>query len=133
MSIFSVIKKTATSQTKTPSDSKSPPLKSKKFIFATLMSVLWKVIMLVIIFEGVGATVSLPVLTLIILIDGMSQIGYLHGQAGIDKVVRLAQINASVGIATPLKKAQALMPGHPRPPTQDEVVFDDVEIDIVEP
>jgi len=68
------------------------PLKSKKFIAYLISEFGWKVIILYLLFQLKGNInhYSLVVLVTLIVVSGFIQIGYILGQAALDKYVNAA-------------------------------------------
>lgn len=81
------------------------PLQSKKFISYLLFMLLMKPILLFSIYYCVSAPavlIQLIPLTIII-VDGFVAAGYILGQAGLDKFIRMSQIAADAGMGVKAK------------------------------
>jgi hypothetical protein len=85
------------------------PLQSKKFIAYLIAEILWKVILLWVLVDGLSEDrldmISGAVAVTIILVAGFLEAGFILGQASLDKFVRVAQINAS--LLTPTKPPES--------------------------
>ena len=73
------------------------PLGSKKFLFAAVMSLLWKVLIffaLLSLFDHVDVAEAWRawVVLAMVIINGFIDVGYIGGQAWLDRYVRVAQI-----------------------------------------
>lgn len=83
-------------------------LKSKKFIAYLIAEFTWKIITgagIYIAFIHGGLTVGwLSLLSLVILVAAFIEIGYILGQASLDKYLRLAKIATEKGSAAQLAK-----------------------------
>ena len=68
------------------------PLKSKKFIAYLLSEFGWKIIILYVLFQLQGKInhYSLMLLVTLVIVSGFIQIGYILGQAALDKYVMAA-------------------------------------------
>lgn len=77
------------------------PFSSKKFIAFMIIEITWKVILLTALFLGLkDGKVDLDIFTLlttIVVILGFVEVGFLLGQASLDKYIRLAKIAADSG------------------------------------
>jgi len=81
------------------------PLSSKKFIAYLIAEAGWKAILAAMLFVY-GRDLSVLAWGLmmgIIIVSGFVQTGTILGQASLDKFVRIAKINASLGVATSLR------------------------------
>ena len=80
-----------------PSKSKTFPLESKKFLAFLIGEVSWKVVLVVALvvfhedFKEVGASAWWFVVS-VVLTAGFVEVGYIGGQAWLDKYVRVAEI-----------------------------------------
>ena len=83
-------------------DFEKTPFKSKKFIAYLLAEVGWKIILAVmIVIFGDGLELFEWALMLsVVLVSGFVQVGMILGQGSLDKFIRLAKINASLGVPT---------------------------------
>lgn len=103
------------------------PLQSKKFVAYLVAESTWKLALLVVLVMGMkNGTIDLIVGSLalaIVLVAGFIEVGYIIGQASLDKYVRVAQIVSENGKTVNMKGMQV---GHgpapvpespPEPPT----------------
>lgn len=82
---------------KDPGDSfDKHPLRSKKFIAYIVTSILWKAIILsaIILHGDAIGLLGTVTICLMVVTEGAISVGYIIGQAGLDRYVRLAQITA---------------------------------------
>lgn len=81
------------------------PLRSKKFIAFLIADIGWTAILaaMLVMFRGDLSTLGWGLMMAVITVKGFVQVGMLLGQASLDKFVRVAKINASLGLSTPLK------------------------------
>ena len=72
------------------------PLQSKKFVAFTLAEITWKILAGLVLFWGKDAMPDQQfiVLLAIIVVAGFVEVGFILGQASLDKFVRLAKIAA---------------------------------------
>lgn len=83
------------------------PLQSKKFLAFLLADMGWKVITIMMLFT-IGSDMNIlawGLIMAVIITAGFIQTGMILGQAHLDKYVRIATINAGLGMGTALKKA----------------------------
>lgn len=80
------------------------PLKSKKFVAYLIADIGWFIlcVMMLVIFAPGMSVLVWALLLGTFTIRGFIQTGFILGQASLDKFTRIAQINASMGQATPL-------------------------------
>jgi hypothetical protein len=81
------------------------PLRSKKFIAYLLAELTWKIIILVTLFLGLNEGVSGDAgrwwfVFTVVTVAGFIEVGYIGGQAWLDKYVRVAKIT-SLGKGSP--------------------------------
>lgn len=85
-------------------DFEKSPLKSKKFVAYLIADIGWLLLSVVILIL-MASEMSVLVWALLLgtfTIKGFIQTGFILGQTSLDKYVRIAQINATMGQATPL-------------------------------
>lgn len=75
------------------------PLQSKKFIAFLISEVLWKVVLLLVLFWGKDAIPHQvwAIMIGIILVAGFVEALYIGGQAALDRYIQVAQIAANAG------------------------------------
>ena len=95
------------------------PFNSKKFVFVMVSETGWKLVLFTMLFTIASdlSTLAWGLMMGVIIVSGFVQVGYLFGQAGIDKFVRIAKINAGLGMSTPLK-IPASLKGEVAPKTE---------------
>ena len=82
---------------------KKTPLQSKKFVAFLIQVLLGKALALAILFLVPAGTHQTILLTAIITFTGFNAVGYIQGQAGLDKVIQVVATNAQAGLGTLLK------------------------------
>lgn len=94
------------------------PFRSKKFVFALVALLTWKAIILVILIGEVGLLKTI-LAAIAMIASGAVETLYIGGQAALDRYVRIAHIQASLGNLVSGKPVGEL----PGPPSeeQDEV------------
>jgi hypothetical protein len=97
------------------------PFNSKKFVFVMVAEGGWKAVLFTMLFTIASdlGILAWGLMMGVIIVSGFIQAGYLYGQAGIDKFVRVAKINASLGMSSPLKLPKPVRPD-PEPETDSE-------------
>lgn len=106
-------------------DDEKPPLTSKKFVAFLLAEVTWKLILIVALFvfktELQAATVwGWWFMVTIVLVAGFVEVGFIGGQAWLDRYVRVAKIVAKGPVSPktnpPSNKSPAPKSAEPEPP-----------------
>lgn len=69
---------------------------SKKFIAYMVAEIGWKAIIIIFILTAEISLYSATLMMGVVIISGFVQVGYILGQAGIDKYIRVAQINSQM-------------------------------------
>jgi len=74
------------------------PLQSKKFIAYLLADISWKLILVYMLFqlEGKYDYYSFFIVLTLILVTGFIQVGYILGQASLDKYIKMVETNQKV-------------------------------------
>ena len=74
------------------------PLQSKKFIAYLLADISWKLILVYMLFqlEGKYDYYSFFIVLTLILVTGFIQVGYILGQASLDKYIKMVESNQKV-------------------------------------
>lgn len=72
------------------------PLSSKKFIAYLLAEFGWKLVLLILLFNVEMSIVSCALMMSIVIISGFVQVGYILGQAAVDKYIRVAQVSSGL-------------------------------------
>ena len=74
------------------------PLQSKKFIAYLLADVSWKLILVYMLFqlEGKYDYYSFFIVLTLVLVTGFIQVGYILGQASLDKYIKMVETNQKV-------------------------------------
>lgn len=87
-----------------PVDFEKSPLQSKKFVIYLIADIGWTLILgtilVMLAFSDGIAVLEWALMMGIVLVKGFLQVGTILGQASLDKFVRVAQINASMGMPT---------------------------------
>ena len=78
--------------------SNKTPLQSKKFIAYLLADISWKLILVYMLFqlEGKYNYYSFFIVLTLILVTGFIQVGYILGQASLDKYIKMVESNQKV-------------------------------------
>jgi len=71
----------------------TPPLQSKKFIAFLIVEITWKLLAGMVLFWGKGSMDSdtFIVLLVIVITAGTVEVGYILGQAALDKYIHMAE------------------------------------------
>lgn len=82
-----------------PRTPEKAPLQSKKFVAFIMVELTWKVILggAIVLWQGEMAASVYTILLTMVLVAGFVEVGYILGQASLDKYTRLAQIAADAG------------------------------------
>jgi hypothetical protein len=97
------------------------PLQSRKFIAFLVAEVTWKILAALVLFWGKDA-IPLQVwaiLLAIVLVAGFVEVGYIVGQAYLDKYLRIAQIAVEAGQSIQMKGV-TMTPVAPKTPEVPE-------------
>lgn len=102
------------------------PLQSKKFVAFLVVEATWKILMGLVLFTVAPGVFQTILMCFLITASGACSIGYILGQAGLDKWIRIAQINADFaqGTLTKLGLPNVSAPSPYRDP--------DIQIDVEE-
>jgi len=78
--------------------SNKTPLQSKKFIAYLIADISWKLILVYMLFqlEGKYNYYSFFIVLTLILVTGFIQVGYILGQASLDKYIKMVESNQKV-------------------------------------
>ena len=85
------------------------PLQSKKFIAYLIADLGWLglLVAMLLLFRGSLTILEWGILMGTVIVKAFVQVGMLLGQSSLDKFVRVARINASMGIPTQLEKSRS--------------------------
>lgn len=97
------------------------PLQSKKFVAFLISEILWKIVLLLVLFWGKDAIPHQvwAIMIGIILVAGFVEALYIGGQAALDKYIQVAQIAANAGKDVVMKDITLGKPKDDAPPKDD--------------
>ena len=99
-------------------DGQTTPLQSKKFVAYLVAEITWKALAVLVLFWGKDSipTQVWAILLAIILVAGFVEVGYILGQAALEKYIQVAQIAAN-----PAASKNPLPKPDPQPDAQPKV------------
>jgi len=98
------------------------PLASKKFVAFLVAEISWKVLAVIALFLERGPISNRLFLSLLVifLISRMVEVGYILGQAGLDKYIRMVEIATKSGNSLTIGKVSIDPPGFPVAPSDQD-------------